>query len=118
MIRTLSQTLFLVHHLVFGLEPNFNLRQRLHYAPSRTFNGITHMFIVTFGRLSCADPPEWIDTAQKLELEAMSEIAQDLLDLVVDGPEGDSIWAAYTDDPGNNSDTDEEDMEAKLLGTY
>ncbi|KAJ6587023.1 hypothetical protein DFH09DRAFT_1142331 [Mycena vulgaris] len=117
-IRTLNQTLFFLHHLVFGLEPNFNLRQRLLYAPSRTFNGITHMFIVTFGRLSCADPPEWIDLAQKLELEATSEMAQDLLDLVVDGPEGDSIWAAYTVDTGNNSDTDEEDMEAKLLGTY
>ncbi|KAJ7703096.1 hypothetical protein B0H17DRAFT_86726 [Mycena rosella] len=93
-------------------------RQRLHYAPSRTFNGITHMFIVTFGRLSCADPPEWIESAQKLELEAMSETAQDLLELVVDGPEGDGIWAAYTLETGNNSDTDEEDMEAKLLGTY
>jgi hypothetical protein len=45
-------------------------------------------------------------------------MAQDLLELVVDGPEGDSIWAAYTVDTGNNSETDEEDMEAKLLGTY
>ncbi|KAJ7178430.1 hypothetical protein C8R43DRAFT_1117814 [Mycena crocata] len=118
-IRTLNQTLFLLHHLLYGLEPNFNLRHRLHYAPSRTFNGITHMFIVTFGRLSCADPPEWIESGQKAELEAMSEIAQDLLDLVVDGPEGDSIWAAYqVEDVGNNSDTDEEDMEANLLGTY
>ncbi|KAF7376232.1 hypothetical protein MSAN_00038400 [Mycena sanguinolenta] len=119
-IRTLNQTLFLMHHLVFGMEPNFNLRHRLHYAPSRTFNGITHMFIVTFGRLSCADPPEWIDTAQTLELETMAEMAQDLLDLVVDGPEADSIWTAYQvdpGDPGNDSDTDEEDMEAKLLGT-
>ncbi|KAF8210378.1 hypothetical protein K438DRAFT_153730 [Mycena galopus ATCC 62051] len=117
-VRTLNQTLLLMHHLVFGLEPNFNLRHRLHYAPSRTFNGITHMFIVTFGRLSCADPPEWIDPAQKLELEAMSELAQDLLDLVVDGPEADSIWTAYQVEPGDpGDDTDEEDMEAKLLGT-
>jgi hypothetical protein len=73
-VRTLNQTLFLLHHLVFSLEPNFNLRHRLHCAPSRTFNGITHMSIVTFGRLSCADPPEWIDPAQKVELEAMSGI--------------------------------------------
>jgi len=119
-IRTLNQTLFLLHHLVFGIEPNFNLRHRLHYAPSRAFNGITHMFIVSFGRLGCADPPEWIESAHKLELESMSEMAQDLLDLVVDGPEGDSIWTAYqvdSGDTGDNSDTDEEDMEAKLLGT-
>lgn len=44
-------------------------------------------------------------------------MAQDLLDFVVDGPEGESIWTAYQADPGENSDTDEEDMEAKLLGT-
>jgi hypothetical protein len=43
-------------------------------------------------------------------------MAQDLLDLVVDGPEGDSIWAAYQTDTANDSDTDEEDMEARLLG--
>ncbi|KAJ7217952.1 hypothetical protein GGX14DRAFT_598835 [Mycena pura] len=114
-IRTLNQTLFLLHHLVFGLESTFNLRHRLHYAPSRTFNGITHMFIVTFGRLSSADPPEWLDSAEKLELESMSDMAQDLLDLVIDGPEGDSIWAAYQADSGD-PDTDEEDMEAKLMG--
>ncbi|KAJ7188132.1 hypothetical protein C8R46DRAFT_10843 [Mycena filopes] len=116
-IRTLNQTLFLVHHLVFGIEPNFNLRHRLHYAPSRAFSGITHMFIVTFGRLAYADAPEWIESAQKLELESMSEMAQSLLNFVVDGPEGDGIWTAYQVDSGDASDTDEEDMEAKLLGT-
>jgi hypothetical protein len=44
-------------------------------------------------------------------------MAQDLLDLVVDGPEADSIWTAYQVDPGDagdDGDTDEEDMEAKL----
>ncbi|KAJ7680427.1 hypothetical protein DFH06DRAFT_1315198 [Mycena polygramma] len=116
-IRTLNQALFLLHHLVFGMEPNFNLRHRLHYAPSRAFNGITHMFIVTFGRLGCAEPPEWIESGPKRELESMSEMAQDLLDLVVDGPESESIWTAYQVDHADNSDTDEEDMEAKLLGT-
>lgn len=73
-IRTLNQTVFLFHHLVFGLEPHFNLRHRLHYAPSRTFNGVDHMFIVTFGRLSHADHPEWIDPAQKLELEVVTGV--------------------------------------------
>lgn len=93
------------------------------------------MFIVSFGRLSYADPPDWIDASEKLELEIMSgawllftsplspyrltlgkEMARDLLDLVVDGPEGDSVWAAYQVDPDYDSDTDEEDMEANLLG--
>jgi len=116
LIHTLNQSLFLLHHLVFGVEPVFNLRHKLHYAPHRPFNGITHMFIVSFGRLSYADSPDWIDASEKLELELVSEMARDLLDLVVDGPEGDSVWAAYQADPDNASDTDEEEMEAKLLG--
>jgi hypothetical protein len=49
-----------------------NLRLRLHHAPHRAFSGISHMFIVTFGRLSYADPPEWVDAAQRRELEGMA----------------------------------------------
>jgi hypothetical protein len=38
-----------------------------------------------------------------------------LLDLVVDGPEADSIWQAYQFETENDTEDDEE-MEAKLLG--
>lgn len=72
LIRILNQTLFLLHHLVFSMEPVFNLRHKLHHAPHRQFNGITHIFIVTFGRLSYADPPEWLNRKERLELEQMA----------------------------------------------
>ncbi|KAJ7072237.1 hypothetical protein C8F01DRAFT_235634 [Mycena amicta] len=100
-IHLLSQTIFLLHYLIFGLEGDFNLRQRLQYAPSRAFNGITHVFLVTFGRLSCGDPPDWMTESQKREMESLSDMAQDLLDLVVDGPEADNIWAAFQADPSD-----------------
>jgi hypothetical protein len=71
-VRTLNQTLFLLHHLVFDAKPAFNLQHSLQVAaPHRRFNGITHMFIVTLGRLSYADPPEWVESAARAELEQL-----------------------------------------------
>lgn len=43
-------------------------------------------------------------------------MARELLDLVVDGPEGDSVWAAYQTEPDQDSLTDEDEMEARLIG--
>lgn len=43
-------------------------------------------------------------------------MAREILDLVVDGPECDNIWQAYHIEPDNASQTDEEEMEANLLG--
>lgn len=91
------------------------------------------MFIVTFGTLSYVDPPDWVDHESKLQLEQISgkdnwllppfvwvshyilEMARDLLDLVVEGPEGDSVYAAYQIEPDEGSITDDEEMEARLL---
>jgi hypothetical protein len=42
-------------------------------------------------------------------------MARDLLDLVVEGPEGDSVYAAYQNDVDEGSVTDDEEMEARLL---
>jgi hypothetical protein len=70
----MNQTLFLLHHLVFSGEPVFNLRHKLLHAPHRQFNGINHMSIVTLGRLSYADPPDWLDSQPKLELEHMGGV--------------------------------------------
>lgn len=43
-------------------------------------------------------------------------MAREILDLVVDGPECDNIWQTYHIEPDNASQTDEEEMEANLLG--
>ena len=94
------------------------------------------MFIVTFGRLCYADLPGWVDeqgrqdlllsTGKSFRLTFLqlilfisgqrADIARELLDLVVDGPEADSIWQAYQFETENGTEDDVEEMEAKLLG--
>ncbi|EGN99743.1 hypothetical protein SERLA73DRAFT_179920 [Serpula lacrymans var. lacrymans S7.3] len=114
-LRTINQTLFLLYMLIFGPEAAFNLRHKLQVTPSRQFNGITHMFIVTLGRLSYTDPPEWIAAKDKVELEHIAEMARELLDLVVEGPEGDSVWATYQEGPEQESEADDDEVEARRL---
>lgn len=43
------------------------------------------------------------------------DIARDLLDIVVDGPESDSIWSLYQENPDQN-EMDEGEIEARLMG--
>lgn len=74
-IRITYQTLLLLHRLIFGTEPVYNLQQKLNQATQtsgNTFNGVVHMFIVTFGRLAYADCPEWVDHDGRDELEQVA----------------------------------------------
>ncbi|KZP18692.1 hypothetical protein FIBSPDRAFT_828969 [Athelia psychrophila] len=114
-IRAMTRTVLLLNYLVFCTEPTANLRQKLHHAPHRAFNGITYMFIVTLGYLSYADPPDWVNDEGRAELEHLADMTRDLLDLVVEGPEGDSVYAAYQDDADDGSVTDDEEIEARML---
>lgn len=123
------QTIRFLHHLV--MAGDLNLRERLHRAPMRKFSGLIHSFIETFGRLSYADCPDCISSADKLTWEkvagmlhasthaahsllAGADMARLLLGLVVEGPEADLIWGTYQyqpDDSGNGKmDTDDEDI--------
>jgi hypothetical protein len=50
----------------------YNLQQKLNQAAQTSgtaYNGIVHMFIVTFGRLAYADCPEWVDQSGREQLE-------------------------------------------------
>jgi hypothetical protein len=74
-IRTTYQALLLLHRLIFGTESVSNLRQKLNQAdqiPQSPFNGVVHMFVVTFGRLSYADGLQWVDLQVREELEQMA----------------------------------------------
>jgi len=42
-------------------------------------------------------------------------MARDLLELVVEGPEGDSIWTVYQGGSELESEVDDEEKEARLL---
>ncbi|KAF9481529.1 hypothetical protein BDN70DRAFT_522704 [Pholiota conissans] len=116
LVQALNQAAFLLYHLIFGIEPNLNLRHILQRAPHRPFNSINHIFVVTFGRLSYSEPPSWMDTQVRLELEFLAEISREILEVVVDGPEGDSVWAAFQVEPDEENAIDEEEMEAQLMG--
>lgn len=42
-------------------------------------------------------------------------MSRDILELVVDGPEGDSIWAAFQVEPEPESAVDDEELEARRM---
>lgn len=60
-------SVYLLHKLVFhvGLAPILGRKLVEASHLSGPFNGITHMFIVTFGRLSWAPTPGWLDDNSK-----------------------------------------------------
>ncbi|GJJ06055.1 hypothetical protein Clacol_000243 [Clathrus columnatus] len=62
---------------------------------SRKFNGVVHMFIVTFGRLSWAETPEWLTPEGRALCETISELSMDLIEMIVPGPECDSLWSVW-----------------------
>ena len=102
----------------------------------KAFNGLNHNFIVTFGRISYAAAPDWItDEESRQNMSGMIgkrvhcdhanisnyftrliiEMAVDLLALVVDGPEGDSLWSMYQGGAQSGM-IDEEEMELEVTG--
>ena len=74
--------LYLLHRLVFlnesdsnssdELTTDFDLRYKLHTPPLAVFNGLPHMFTVMIGRLSYADPPDWLSADLRNDIEKMT----------------------------------------------
>ncbi|KAG9099393.1 hypothetical protein FRC06_005314 [Ceratobasidium sp. 370] len=97
LVNALWLAVQLLHYLSFSSDPEPNIRERLCYAPRGSFNGLVHMFIVAFGRLSSGDPPEYLDetrSAMIREIRGMSEV---LLGIVVEGPEVEGIYDVFHD---------------------
>ncbi|KAL1743506.1 hypothetical protein HDZ31DRAFT_40785 [Schizophyllum fasciatum] len=116
-IRLANQTVYLLRHVVKGRESDLNLRHKLNHTPHQIFNGIMHVFVVAFGRLSYADAPDWVDKEGRDELQLLQGYAEELLNMVIDGPEGEAVWGTYQMDAENSSEAEEEDeMEAEMLG--
>lgn len=63
-----------LHHLLFTPETYYDFSSQLLKATgkSRKFNGVVHMFIVTFGRLSWAEAPEWLPPEGRSLCESLS----------------------------------------------
>ncbi|THH26710.1 hypothetical protein EUX98_g7475 [Antrodiella citrinella] len=103
LVRLIVRTMTLLYYMICSRSPKYNLARRLQIAKQhvahRTFNTLDHAFMVTFGRFSFADAPEWIDDAGKAHLEGLSGMARQVLELVVDGPELELIWGSFQPDP-------------------
>lgn len=68
LLSNLHSTMHMLWHLVRPWEPTVDLRTKILQAAARdsgTYNGLHHVFIVSLGRLSFADPPDWIPPAGK-----------------------------------------------------
>jgi len=72
LIQAINQSTLLLHHLIFRTDPSLNLRHKLQHAPHRPFNSISHIFIVTFGRLSYCEAPSWLEGEMRQVLEYLA----------------------------------------------
>jgi hypothetical protein len=106
--------MLLLHYVIFRI-PNgpASLRARLQAAPPRHFNGIGHQFVVALGRLSYAEPPDEVSGSDRMLLEQVADPARDVMDLVVAGPESESVWSLFQEDEGRG---EEERLQDGLQG--
>jgi len=70
-VRSLSQTIYLLSRLMFGRpDIEVNMQTKLRLVP-RTYHGIQHAFVVAFARLSYCEPPSWIGPSDRKQLESL-----------------------------------------------
>ncbi|KAG8963848.1 hypothetical protein FRC05_004389 [Tulasnella sp. 425] len=118
-VRSLFRACHLLWHTVRpGRDDAVDLRRQILQAAARDplqFNGLHHLFILAFGRLSYADPPDFLKSELKDTTTKMGEFARDLLESVVEGPELDNIWEAYQQsDETDDGTADEEEMARQM----
>ncbi|KAF9521006.1 hypothetical protein BS47DRAFT_1335108 [Hydnum rufescens UP504] len=115
LIKVLVPALCLIHHLFYGMEVNSqpslsaDLPHILQQAASLpAYNGLDHTFIVTMTRLGYADVPEWLGAERVMLIDDVAEVAREMLELFVGGPEADLIVSAYVPDDEDKIHPDEE----------
>jgi len=97
--------MLLLHYVIFRSPKGpASLRARLQAAPPRHFNGIGHQFVVALGRLSFAEPPDEVSVSDRMLLEQLADTARDVMDLVVAGPESESVWSLFQEEEGRNEE--------------
>jgi hypothetical protein len=104
-VAGIARGMLLLHFVIFHI-PNgpASLRARLQAAPPRHFNGIGHQFVVALGRLSYAEPPDEVSGSDRMLLEQLADPARDVMDLVVAGPESESVWSLFQEDEGRGEE--------------
>jgi len=102
-VAGIAQGVLLLHYVVFRTPKGpTSLRARLQAAPPRHFNGIGHQFVVALGRLSFAEPPDDVSTQDRGWLEQLVDPARDVMDLVMAGPESESVWSLFQEEDGKD----------------
>ncbi|KDQ21434.1 hypothetical protein BOTBODRAFT_25877 [Botryobasidium botryosum FD-172 SS1] len=117
--QTIHYALHFLRYLIYTPKPQLPLRQKLQLmTASREYNGLVDVFIVSVGRLTASSTPEGLDMSEESRqiLERVLELANDLLVVVVAGPEEDFIWSAYQEEDeerrsGRVSDTEGPEMD-------
>ena len=51
-----------------------------------------------------------------LNTSPASGYTEELLNMVIDGPEGEAVWGTYQPDTENGEEAEEDEMEAEMLG--
>ncbi|KIJ50505.1 hypothetical protein M422DRAFT_44310 [Sphaerobolus stellatus SS14] len=114
--RTIEQLYMgvkLLHKIVFqlGLAPMLSRKLVDAARLPGPFNGLTHMFIVTFGRLSWAQAPDELPDDCKALCNNLVDLAMEIIETVVAGPECDSLWAVWHE----HEIVDDEEDEARKI---
>ncbi|EIW72574.1 hypothetical protein TREMEDRAFT_72810 [Tremella mesenterica DSM 1558] len=79
-----------------------NLPHRLQFlSGTKEFNGLQHVFVSALGMMAYGETD--IDESEDI-LREIQYLSQDLLESVVEGPEGDAIYELYTVEPESNRD--------------
>ncbi|KAI0293364.1 hypothetical protein B0F90DRAFT_1402770 [Multifurca ochricompacta] len=102
-VSGIARGMLLLHYVIFRTPKGpASLRARLQAAPPRHFNGIGHQFVVALGRLSFAEPPDEVSAQDRALLEQLADPARDVMDLVVAGPESESVWSLFQEEDGED----------------
>ncbi|KAI8994049.1 hypothetical protein BD414DRAFT_576645 [Trametes punicea] len=116
-VQMTTRTVVLLHYLMTNADSSkVNFRQKLMFPPKRFGNALWHMFTVSLGRISYAFPPDWAGMENAMKLDQICDLAKDVLELAVDGPELESIWAAFHVDenmPVSKTQFEEDESEAR-----
>ncbi|TFK20776.1 hypothetical protein FA15DRAFT_759142 [Coprinopsis marcescibilis] len=103
-VPQISQCVYLFHKLVFDEEPALELLPRLQHAPQRPFNSIIEMAVISLGRLTHAEVPEWIDADMRNKLRELKTPAGDIFVHVLSNPaEAEPVHAIYDINAPKNS---------------
>ena len=57
---------------------------------------------MALGRLSFAEPPDDVSVQDRAWLEQLADPARDLMDLIIAGPESESVWSLFQEDDGKD----------------